>query len=65
MLAKSMHVLERMVVVRYDKGFEDDVMIALTGQEVMSLPSFHEKNFEGVGDCTDGGKKDVRCNNMH
>jgi hypothetical protein len=39
-LAKSMHVLDTIVVVGYDEGFEDDVVIALNGQEVMSLPSF-------------------------
>ncbi len=38
-LAKSMHVLDTIVVVGYDEGFEDDVVIALNGQEVMSLPS--------------------------
>jgi hypothetical protein len=45
-LAKSMHVLDRIVVIGYDKSFEDDVMIALNGQEVMSLLSFHKINFE-------------------
>ena len=35
-LAKNMHVLDRIVVVGYDEGFEDDVVIALNGQEVMS-----------------------------
>jgi hypothetical protein len=43
-----MNVLDRIVVVGYDKSFEDDVMIALNGQEAMSLFSFHEINFEGV-----------------
>jgi hypothetical protein len=33
-LAKSMHVLDRIVVVGYDDSFEDDVMIAPNGQEV-------------------------------
>jgi len=31
-----MHVLDRIVVVGYDEGFEDDVVIGLNGQEVMS-----------------------------
>jgi hypothetical protein len=26
---------------------------------------FHEINFEGVQDCTEGGKSDVRCNNIN
>jgi hypothetical protein len=52
MLAKSMHVLHKIDVAGYDKSFEDDVMIALNGQEVMSFLSFHKINFEGVQDCT-------------
>jgi hypothetical protein len=64
-LAKSMHVFDRIVDVGYDESFEDDVLIALNGQEVMSLPSFHEINFEGVQDHTDGGKSDARCNNIN
>jgi hypothetical protein len=36
-LAKSIYVLDRIVVVGYDEGFDDDVAIALNGQEVMSL----------------------------
>jgi hypothetical protein len=40
-----MHVLDKIVVVGYDEGFEDDVVIALNGQEVMYLPSFHKINF--------------------
>jgi hypothetical protein len=47
-LANSMNVLDRIVVVGYDESFEDDVVIALNGQEVMFLMSFHEINFEGV-----------------
>jgi hypothetical protein len=47
-LANCMNVLDRIVVVGYDESFEDDVVIALNGQEVMSLMSFHEINFEGV-----------------
>jgi hypothetical protein len=43
-----MNVLDRIVVVGYDESFEDDVVIALNGQEVMFLMSFHEINFEGV-----------------
>jgi len=31
-----MNVLDRIVVVGYDEGFEDDVVIGLNGQEVMS-----------------------------
>jgi hypothetical protein len=31
-----MHVLDTIVVVGYDEGFEDDVVIALNGQEVVS-----------------------------
>jgi hypothetical protein len=53
-LPNSMYVLDR-IVVGYDKSFEDDVVIALNGQEVMSLVSFHEINFEGVQDHTEGG----------
>jgi hypothetical protein len=60
-----MNVLDRIVVVGYDKSFEDDVIIALNGQEVMSLALFHEINCEGVQDHTEGGKSDVRCNNIN
>jgi hypothetical protein len=31
----------------------------------MSLSSFHEIDFEGVRDHTDGGKTDGRCNNIN
>jgi hypothetical protein len=65
MLANSMNVLDRVVVVWYDESLEDDVVIALHGQEVMSLPSFHVINFEGVQDHTEGGKSDVRCNTIN
>ena len=58
-------MLDRIVVVSCDESFEDDVICALNGQEVMSLASFHEINFEGVQDCTEGGKSDVRCNNIN
>jgi hypothetical protein len=60
-----MNVLDRFVVVGYDESFKDDVIIALNGQEVMSLALFHEINFEGVQDHTEGGKSDVRCNNIN
>jgi hypothetical protein len=60
-----MNVLDRIVVVGYDASFEDDVIIALNGQVVMSLMSFHEINFEGVQDHTEGGKSDVRCHNIN
>jgi hypothetical protein len=64
-LANSMNVLNRIVVVGYDESFEYDVIIALNGQEVMSLMSLHEINFEVVRDCTEGGKSDVRCNKIN
>ena len=38
-LANSMNVLDKIVVVGSDESFEDDVIIALNGQEVMSLAS--------------------------
>jgi hypothetical protein len=60
-----MNVLDRIVIVGYDESFEDDVLIALNGWEVMSLMSVHEINFEGVQDCMEGGKSDVRCNNIN
>jgi hypothetical protein len=41
-LANSINVLDRIVVVGYDESFEDDVIIALNGQEVASLASFHK-----------------------
>jgi hypothetical protein len=43
-LANSMNVLDKIVVVGSDKSFEDDVVIALNGKEVMSLVSFHDIN---------------------
>jgi hypothetical protein len=64
-LANSMNVLDRIVVVGYDESFQDDVVSAPNGQEVMSLMSFHEIKFEGVRDHTEGGKSDVRCNNIN
>jgi hypothetical protein len=59
------NVLDKIVVVGYDESFEDDVVIALNGQDVMPLPSFHHINFEGVCECTEGGKSDVRCNDIN
>jgi hypothetical protein len=47
------------------QSFEDDVVIALNWQEVMSLASIHEINFEGVQDCTEGCKSDLRSNNIN
>ncbi len=47
-LANSINVLDTIVVVGDHESFEDDVIIALNGQEVMALASFHEINFEGV-----------------
>jgi hypothetical protein len=55
-----MNVLDSIVVVGYEESFEDDVVIAL-----MSLASFHEMNFEGVQDHTEGCKSVVRCNNIY
>jgi hypothetical protein len=34
MLAKSMHVFDRIIVVGYDQSFEDDVIIALMGRRL-------------------------------
>jgi hypothetical protein len=65
MLAKSLDVLDQIVVVGAGDSFEDDVLIALNGQSLMSLSSFHKINFEGVCDHTDGGKTDGRCNNIN
>jgi hypothetical protein len=64
-LAKSLDVLDRIVVVGADDSFEDDVVIALYGQRLMSLLSFHKIDFEGVWDNTDGGKTDGRRNNIN
>jgi hypothetical protein len=59
-------VLDRIVVVGADDdSFEDDVVIALNGQRLMSLSSFHKIDFEGVWDHTDGGKTDGRHNNIN
>jgi hypothetical protein len=64
-LAKSLDVLDRIVVVGADDSFEDDVVITLNGQRLMSLSSFHKIVFEGVQDRTDGGKTDGRRNNIN
>jgi hypothetical protein len=64
-LAKSLDVLDQIIVVGASDSFEDDVMIALNGQSLMSLSSFHEIDFEGVRDRTDGGKTDGRHNNIN
>jgi hypothetical protein len=45
-LANSMNVLDRIVVVGYDESLR--MIFALNGQEVISLMSFNEINFEGV-----------------
>jgi hypothetical protein len=39
--------------------------IELNGQSLMSLWSFHEIDFEGACDHTDGGKTDGRFNNIN
>ena len=64
-LARSMDVLDRIVVVGGDECFQDDVAIVLNGREVMSLPSFHQIDFEGVRDRTDSVKADARRNNIN
>jgi hypothetical protein len=64
-LAKSLDVLDQIVVVGAGDCFEDDVVIALNGQSLMSLSSFHEIDFEGAHDHTDGGKTDGRRNNIN
>jgi hypothetical protein len=40
-------------------------VIVLNGQSLMSISSFHETDFEGVRDHTDGGKTDGRRNNIN
>jgi hypothetical protein len=64
-LAKSLDVLDQIIVVGAGDCFEDDVVIALNGQSLMSLSSFHEIDFEGARDRTDGGKTDGRRNNIN
>jgi hypothetical protein len=46
-LAKSLDVLDQIVVVGAGDSFEDDIVITLNGQSLMSLWSFHEIDFEG------------------
>jgi hypothetical protein len=65
MLAKSLDVLDQIIVVGAGDSFEDNVVIALNGQSLMSLSSFHEIDFEGARDHTDGGKTDGRRNNIN
>jgi hypothetical protein len=55
-LAKSLDVLDQIIVVGASDSFEDNVVIALNGPSLMSLLSFHKIDFEGARDCTDGGK---------
>jgi hypothetical protein len=64
-LAKSLDVLDQIIVVGAGDCFEDDVVITLNGQSLMSLSSFHEIDFEGACDRTDGGKTDGRRNNIN
>jgi hypothetical protein len=64
-LAKLLDVLDQIVVVGSGDSFEDDVVIALNGQSLMSLSSFHEIDFEGARDHMEGGKTDGRCNNIN
>jgi hypothetical protein len=45
-------VLDQIVVVGASDCFEDDVVITLNGQSLMSLSSFHEIDFEGACDRT-------------
>jgi hypothetical protein len=64
-LAKSLDVLDQIVVVGAGDSFEDNVVITLDGQSLMCLSSFHEIDFEGARDRTDGGKTDGRRNNIN
>jgi hypothetical protein len=64
-LAKSLDVLDQIVVVGAGDSFEDDVVITLNGQSLMSLSSFHKIDFEGARDHMDGGKTDRRRNNIN
>ena len=64
-LAKSLDVLDRIIVVGANDSFKDDVVIAVNGQSLMNLSSFHEIDFEVVRDRTDGGKTDGRRNNIN
>jgi hypothetical protein len=58
-------VLDQIIVVGASDSFEDDIVITLNGQSLMSISSFHEIDFEGERDHTDGGKTDRRCNNIN
>jgi hypothetical protein len=58
-------VLDQIVVVGAGDSFEDNVVIVLNGQSLMSLSSFHEIDFEGANDHMDGGKTDRRRNNIN
>ena len=60
-----MEVSDRVVVVGSTDSFEDDVVIALNGQDVMSLPAFHEINFQGVSDRTEGVRADKKRRNIN
>jgi hypothetical protein len=64
-LAKSLDVLDQIIVVGASDSFEDDIVITLNGQSLMSISSFHEIDFEGAHDHTDGGKNDGRRNNSN
>ena len=63
--AKKLGVLHRIVVVGSDASYEDDVAIALNGQELLCLPSFHEVDFEGVRDRVANGKVDPKRKNKN
>jgi hypothetical protein len=64
-LAKSLDVLDQIIVVGAGDSFEDDIVITLNGQSLMSISSFHEIDFEEVHDHMDGGKTDGRHNNSN
>jgi hypothetical protein len=44
-LGKSLDVLDQIIVVGAGDRFEDDIVITLNGQSLMSLLSFHEIDF--------------------
>jgi hypothetical protein len=58
-------VLDQIIVVGAGDSFEDNIVIALNGQSLMSLLSFHEIDIEGACDHMDGGKTDGRHNNIN
>jgi hypothetical protein len=64
-LAKSLDVLDQIVVVGASDSFEDAIVITLNGQSLMSFWSFHEIDFEKACDHMDGGKTDGRRNNIN